>query len=333
MHDRQVLVSTLFPSAAIFTEMTRAPYYHLMRSEHENLSTNGAAMLEAAGVCGGDADGERPVNIMELGAGDGTKTKTLLKALQDTVGDDAAGAPPVTYVPIDISWGAMRALYKVVADVTGGPRPVHVHGYISDSFVALDALKAAGWTHGSCDGANGLVPGAKKPHNVVIYLGSSIGNVLRTEMISFFAAIRARLNVGDHLLLGYDLRRTPDAHLATYPADQTLGALHNASLNRLRRELDADIGTGALAVEVTFDENDGAVNGWLVSTCDHVLTIGRGARRRAFPMKAGHKLRVLLAHKYTLDGMAASAAEGGFEIQKTWTDASGRFADSVFRAV
>jgi len=148
-----------------------------------------------------------------------------------------------------------------------------------------------------------------------------------------FAVIRACLNCGDHLLLGYNLQRTPGVHLATYPADQTLGILHNASLNELRRELDADIGTGALAVEVTLDEDDGAVNGWLVSTRDHVLKIGRGARRRAFSMTAGHNLRVLLPHKCTLDGMAASAAKRGFEIQKTWTDASGWIADSVFRAM
>jgi len=99
------------------------------------------------------------------------------------------------------------------------------------------------------------------PHNVVVYLGSTVGNIPGAELVSFLAAIRARLNDGDHLLLGYDLLQTPAKHLATYPADRTLGELFEAVLNRMRREVDADIIDDALAVEVVFDESDGAVLG------------------------------------------------------------------------
>jgi len=78
--------------------MTRTSYYYLMRSENENLATNGAAMLAAAGVCGGGATTGRPVNLIELGAGDGTKTVTLLNALRNggSGKDGGGGASPVT---------------------------------------------------------------------------------------------------------------------------------------------------------------------------------------------------------------------------------------------
>jgi len=315
--------------------MTRSSYYYLTRAENENLATNGAAMLAAAGVCGGAATAGRPVNLIELGAGDGTKTVTLLNAIRDggSGKDCGGGASPVTYVPIDISWGAMRSLYAAVEGTTGGLSPVRVHGYVADYFEALDTLRDAGWTHGLGGSASDNSPGATLPHNVVVYLGSTVGNVTGAELVSFLAAIRARLNDGDHLLLGYDLLQTPAKHLATYPADRTVGDLFEAILNRMRRELDADISDGALDVEVVFDEADGAVLGRFVSTRDHVLAVGRGARRRDFPLRSGERIHVLLCRKFKRDGMAAAASEAGFELQQTWTDATGRFADSLFRAV
>jgi len=315
--------------------MTRSSYYYLTRAENENLATNGAAMLAAAGVCGGAATAGRPVNLIELGAGDGTKTVTLLNAIRDggSGKDCGGGASPVTYVPIDISWGAMRSLYAAVEGTTGGLSPVRVHGYVADYFDALDTLRDAEWTHGLGGSASDNSPGATLPHNVVVYLGSTVGNVTGAELVSFLAAIRARLNDGDHLLLGYDLLQTPAKHLATYPADRTVGDLFEAILDRMRRELDADISDGALDVEVVFDEADGAVLGRFVSTRDHVLAVGRGARRRDFPLRSGERIHVLLCRKFKRDGMAAAASEAGFELQQTWTDATGRFADSLFRAV
>jgi len=150
---------------------------------------------------------------------------TLLNALRNGGSDKDAGggASPVTYVPTDISWGSMRSLYDVIEGATGGPSAVRVHGYVADYFDALDTLRDAGWTHGPGGSSNGNAAGATMPHNVVVYLGSTVGNIPGAELDPFLAAIRARLNDGDHLLLGYDLLQTPAKHLATYPADRTLG--------------------------------------------------------------------------------------------------------------
>jgi len=227
----------------------------------------------------------------------------------------------------------MRSLYDVVEGATGGPSAVRVHGCVAYYFDALDTLRDAGWTHGLGESSNGNAAGATMPHNVVVYLGSTVGNIPGAELVPFLAAIRARLNDGDHLLLGYDLLQTPAKHLATYPADRTLGELFEAVLNRMRRELDADISDDALAVEVVFDESDGAVLGRFVSTRDHVLAVGRGARRREFPLLSAERIHMVLCRKFKRSGMAAAASEARFELQQTWTDATGRFADSVLRAV
>jgi len=64
-----------------------------------------------------------------------------------------------------------------------------------------------------------------------------------------------------------------------------------------------------------------------------VLAVGRGARRREIPLLSGERIHMVLCRKFKRSGMAAAASEAGFELQQKWTDATRRFADSVFRAV
>ncbi len=79
--------------------MTQTQEYYISNSEGEMLRDNASSMLEACG--------HQKFNLIDLGAGDGTKTKILLeKAVQESY--------QLEYIPIDISYDSNVTLSKTM---------------------------------------------------------------------------------------------------------------------------------------------------------------------------------------------------------------------------
>ncbi|MEO0815189.1 MAG: L-histidine N(alpha)-methyltransferase, partial [Myxococcota bacterium] len=107
----------------LFSAICDAGDYYPTRCETEILETYGEQILEQVGR-------DRPINIVDLGAGDGRKTLLLLDQCKQ-LGIDAQ------FVPIDISEGAMREL----VDALSNSRPnLQVRGLVADYFDGLHWL-------------------------------------------------------------------------------------------------------------------------------------------------------------------------------------------------
>lgn len=331
----------------VFFEMTKQPYYYLTRAEDEVLATHGRAILQAAGVDGSITSSGRRVNLIELGSGDGTKSVTLLTGLAEA----AVPVDNVTFVPVDVSRGAMRRLYGTLDGKPGPPGTVPVHGYVADYFQALDALRDADWVPG-CEPVtqNGFKDGftPPRPHNVLAFLGSTVGNNLGDAFPRFLSTLRSRLEPGDALILGTDtLASSPSTHLSVYPSEGLLTDLfHGALVDRMRRELAATVEEGALLYKTEWDTDTEAITGYLVANRDTVVRVGRGegdtngetvvssgAPPKDFALSKGDRIRVLVTRKFAAKTVAEGAAAAGFEVVGTWTDSKRRFADTVMRAV
>src|SRR5438105_2916127 len=73
--------------SVLFEEICRLPEYYLTRTEQSILSANADAIGNAAGS---------PADVVELGSGSSSKTRTILDAL-------LSGQAKIRYIPIDIS--------------------------------------------------------------------------------------------------------------------------------------------------------------------------------------------------------------------------------------
>ncbi|MEM9982946.1 MAG: L-histidine N(alpha)-methyltransferase, partial [Bacteroidota bacterium] len=85
----------------LFQEIMHLPEYYLTRAEYEILETHTAAILTHF------LDKKNAFNLIELGAGDGLKTKLLLKYF-------VAQKVDFRYAPIDISAEALQQLTQNV---------------------------------------------------------------------------------------------------------------------------------------------------------------------------------------------------------------------------
>src|SRR5690606_13159290 len=111
---------------------------------------------------------------------------------------------------------------------------------------------------------------------VILFLGGNIGNMDLEESYNFCREIHSKLNKGDLLITGFDLKKNPHTILNAYNDPQGITASCNLNLlERINRELGADFDTSKFQHYQASDAVSGACKSYLVSLTEHTVTIGR----------------------------------------------------------
>ena len=188
----------------LFQKIMELPEYYLTRCEEEILQTYSANLA--------DFLGNQPFDLIELGAGDGLKTRVLLEHFQQR-------KLQYRYFPVDISRNILMHLQEKLHQEWPTLPVFPLEG---EYFTALKKLPAND-------------PPIRK---VVLFLGSTIGNMSLTDSEAFLQQLRAQLAPGDLVLVGFDLKKKPELILAAYndSAGVTRAFNHNHLL-RINREL------------------------------------------------------------------------------------------------
>ncbi|CCH51427.1 methyltransferase [Fibrisoma limi BUZ 3] len=286
----------------IFQEIMHAPEYYLTRSEYEILDTHKSDLARLF------AAGGYEVDLIELGAGDGLKTKLLLEHLWEN-------QVAFRYVPVDISEDALEGLVGTLRQQWPSMtvRPQH-----SDYFTALERLS-----------------GETRPHRaptrrVVLFLGSNIGNFTTSETIHFYRSISSRLLPGDLVLTGVDLQKHPAVIHAAYNDRQGLTRAFNLNLlRRINRELDANFDLSAFDHYETYDPESGEARSYLVSQKAQQVQIR--ALSITVPFAYGEVIHTEISRKFTRTQLEQLANETGFSLTNWFTDCKEYFADVIFQ--
>lgn len=276
----------------LFQWITNLPSYYLTRVEREILAAQGDAVV--APFLG------RPCTVVDLGAGDGHKTRLLLSRL-------AGRGPRVTYAPVDVS---RAALDEACARVPEGLVGVDAHPVQATYAAALRSLAA------------GAEP------KLVLFLGSSIGNLEHEAALSFLRELRDVLRPEDHVLVGFDLVKPLPVLQAAYDDPQGVTRAFNLNLlARMNRELSATFDLSAFRHLATWDPVRPAMESWLESLRDQEVRVGA----RAFRFARGERIHTEISCKYTAAQLDAFAAGAGFREVRRLTDRQGWFADALWR--
>lgn len=279
----------------LFEAITRLPEYGLTRAD-ERLLRGHADQIAAK---------TRETSLVaELGSGTGKKTIHILQALS------RKGKSPV-YRPIDVSSAALETCQRDL-------------GHVSD----IDGICG--------DWLEGLQQAARERYDdsplLLLFLGSSIGNVDRQDIVEFLRSLRLRLRLGDFFLLGADLVKDIDLMLAAYDDPTGVTAAFNLNLlGRINRELDAGFDLRSFAHEVRWNAWQRCIEMHLVSRCAQTVYIG--ALDRSFDFLPGETIWTESSHKFTNDELAGYARSCGFASLATWTDREWPFSETLWRAV
>src|SRR5258707_7639918 len=179
--------------SALFEQICRLREYYLTRAESQILASHAREIAQHY---------PRGVSVAELGSGSSTKTRILLEALL------ANGS--VRYVPIDISGGLLaQTAERLLLDYPG---------------LAVDPV--------ADDYQQGLAYFAQETvgPKLVLWLGSSIGNLNRTNAAEFLRCVRGVLDPSDRLLFGIDFSNIPKILQGAYDDEQAAIAQFNFML-------------------------------------------------------------------------------------------------------
>lgn len=289
--------------SVLFDEITRLPEYYLTQTEHSILAENAREILQTAADGHIDASPQDELIILELGAGSATKTLTILREalqLQERC----------VFVPVDVSQSALEeAVVRIGEEL---PR-VQVRPEVLDYTESLAGLE-------QFDG-----------RKLVLYIGSSIGNFEPFQAGALLRKVRAALNPGDALLLGTDMRKPEDVLLPAYDDRRGVTAAFNKNiLTHINRELNANFDLDSFQHRAVWNSNQSRIEMHLESLRTQKVEIGALAMTVQFAR--GETIHTENSYKFTMPMIEAIANNGGFTVERTWSDSREWFTVHLLRA-
>jgi len=283
----------------LFMEIMKLPEYYPTRAEMRIFTEQKEAICDAF-TAGADA-----IDLIELGAGDGTKTAILIEHL-------LAKGVDFTYQPIDISQEANDALAERFREKFPTLR---IDPHTGDYFKVLGSLK---------DG-NGR-------RKVLMFLGSNIGNFQRDQAVRFFRELRAVMNTDDRLFIGFDMQKDPRVIVAAYDdAQGVTGAFNLNLLRRINRELGGDFDLDKFSHYAQYRPVECAARSFLISRERQTVTIK--ALNRSFEFEQWEPIFMEISQKYTQPLIDELAGESRFEIEREFFNEDDFYVDSLWKPV
>jgi dimethylhistidine N-methyltransferase len=284
--------------SSLFDAICFLPEYYVTRAETEVLMTHTEEIADAFGP---------NVRLVELGSGMARKTRILLDAL-------TARNRDLEYAPVDVDEAMLE---RSAHDLLSEYPHLRIAAVCSDFSRPSIPLAALPRPHG---------------RTVVLFLGSTIGNLEPEPAIAMLSDLRRSLAPGDALFLGADLRK--DRSILEPAYDDALGVTASFNLNllqRINRELGGNFALDAFAHRAFYDEDLGRIEMHLVSRREQVVRIEALDLDVAFD--EGETIHTESSHKYDERTLREMAHGSGFAIERMWTDQPSWFADVLMVAV
>ncbi len=279
--------------SALFDEITRQPEYYLTRVEQQILEANADRIADLIGDTA-------PLCVVDLGAGSGEKTHCLLEKLAQR-GIDTA------YVPIDVSRAALctakRSMQLRFPGLQIDP--------IQDEYVAGLAR------------VRSMQVGRRL---LILWLGSSIGNLHDSEATAMLRNLTAVCDSQDVFLIGFDLVKSPQTLIAAYADTRGVTAEFNYNLlRRINRELDGTFHINSFLHHAVYSPLQSRMESYLISRKHQTVTVAG----HTFSFDAWEPIRTEISCKYTPQHIEELLRDADMQQVMTLSDTCNQFADVV----
>ena len=276
----------------LFEKICATEEYYPTRREDEILTRYGSSIIEQV----------RPTNILEIGSGSSSKTERIMDACNEL------GHLP-SYSAFDISKDALLEAKK---------RLDQKYDWLKMSLLLGDY--EAGFKH--------------VPHydgrNLILFLGSTIGNLERKSALTMLRELRNYMSTSDYLLLGYDRVKNSRVLNAAYNDQQGLTAEFNLNMLKvLNSKLKANFILDRFKHSAYYDMKQQQIEMRLVAQCTQTIRIE--ALSSDFKMIQGEEIRTEISRKFTIETMQDLLKEAKFQIIKTFSSTDDYFSLGLAR--
>ena len=283
----------------LFQEIMAMPEYYLTNAEFEILKNQ---KIEITSYF---SSREEAFDLFELGAGDGKKTKILLKHLLDSGHD-------FEYRPIDISQNALdqleKNLLRELPNLTINPLQGTYFETLQD------------------------IGNQKEKKKIILFLGSNIGNLLHPNAISFLQQLKDVMASGDLLFMGMDQKKNPQTILDAYNDKTGITEAFNKNvLARINTELGGNFDLDSFLHWEVYDPESGTAKSYLVSKIEQRIYIE--ALGLEVDFNRWETIHTEISQKYDDDTVKWLAKESGLEIIASFEDDKKLFKDYLLKKI
>lgn len=281
--------------SSLFEKIMELPEYYLTRCEHAILETHSSTFSRALD--------STSFNLVELGAGNGKKTKVLLSHFSRHHFD-------FHYFPIDISEKAVAGLEaRLKQEFPALP----FEGLVMDYFEGLRWLEQH-----------------RHRRNFVLFLGSNIGNLKPEKCHRFLGSLHQNLNEGDLVAIGFDLVKDYRVIEAAY--NDRAGVTREFTLNLLHRinhELGGQFDLANFDHFNHYNPHIQANEAFIVSRKQQAVPVT--ALGHTFQFEAWEPVHTEFSFKYTLPQINRLATGNGFQVLENLQDSRGSFCEALWQ--
>jgi L-histidine N-alpha-methyltransferase len=281
----------------LFQDLMNCEEYYPTNCELEIFAEKTAEICK--GIIGeGDA-----FDLIELGAGDATKSTYLLQYLLEQGAD-------FTYLPIDISSNVISYLNITLPVMLPGLQMTGLNGEYFSMLTKASSIS--------------------DKRKVIMFLGSNIGNMPVDAAEHFCQEVRNHLSPGDMLLIGIDLKKNPKTVLAAYNDKDGITKRFNLNLlERINRELNADFDINKFEHYPTYDPETGACKSYLISLTWQDVNING---METIHFEKDEYIFMEISQKFTIPQIDQMAKMASFKPVDHFFDSKHWFTDAIWVA-
>lgn len=278
----------------LFQKITRHEDYYLTRTEFEILNNSKDEIPNHI-----DDD---EIDIIELGAGDGHKSDLIIQGFLEK-------GKKVNFFPIDISDEAMNQLEKNITPHEN----LTIHGVVAEYLFGLRFLSEK-----------------SKNRQLVLFLGSNIGNFNRVQNQGFLRQLWKCLNSDDFALIGFDLKKDVTTLTAAYnDSEGHTNDFNKNLLTRINRELGANFNVEKFQHFGVYNPTLGAMESYLLPCDEQNIYINE--LKRSFHFDAFEPLHLEYSFKFLKSDIEFLSKQTGFLVEKHFTDKNDYFINSLWK--
>ncbi|MEQ8424684.1 MAG: L-histidine N(alpha)-methyltransferase [Cyclobacteriaceae bacterium] len=280
----------------IFQAIMRMPEYYLTECEFDIFRSEKGRILNHV------ANNGDSFKLVELGAGDGTKTEILLDYFVDQ-------KVPFTYVPVDVSDAVLNQLSTRLEKTLPQLQIQPTNKLYNE---ALEDLN-----------------NDDKERKLILFLGANIGNFGREDAVGFVKKLSDNMNPNDLLLVGFDLKKDPRKILSAYDDDAGITREFNLNLlGRINRELGGQFDLDLFSHYPYYDPETGITKSYLVSRDRQDVFIE--AFDKSFHFEKWEIIHTEVSQKYDIQMIKLLASQAGLAVKDVIYDSRKYFCDVIF---
>jgi L-histidine N-alpha-methyltransferase len=277
----------------LFEKITKLPEYYPPQVEKELLEQIAPWLISNT----------KATDIIELGSGDCSKISILLDAI------DKKQLQNYRYYPVDISESALKKATETLRKKYAG---LTVKQFVANFIKHINGL-----------------PGTDS-NRLLLFFGSTIGNLTRDQSLSFVKKIKNLMAPGDLFLIGFDRVKDKDVLEKAYNDTQGITAAFNLNiLNVINKHIQSNFNANDFKHHAFYNENKNRIEMHLKA--QKAMRIESRELSQEISFEKGETIHTENSHKFTKEQIKKIAIEAGLPIQKIYSDEKEWFSLVLFQ--